>query len=507
MADTLQRFEQELTARQRPRLPGPAADDPLLAMARDLEQAHAAIEAIVQDQVDFLVTHSDQPAHRHCLAGLLCTTVPTAAQRARLVESLVASRPAPGVAMAPVAVFPQQRSTPAARWQTVARQLRLENRLLQLAGAPEAVAAESSLAALEQSLASLSDNDELLWQNCRTAGQALEAFHRTLREQLQSTAEARRDILVRWLDARDLDFISAADQQVFFPRLTLLPPRQPDRLVITQSPAETIRLGPQAAVVEIAVRHTNPEVGSLSLLPVFDSQRLQVQTADGRSLQNGRPLPLKLDDSHAARLQLQVQVVAGTVGTGGGEYPIALEFQAGELKQQHVVACLIPKPNDVELLVERIQPLEAARRFGRNATELRPLSNRTTNFRFLLANLSDGDKQVEVAFYRIPDTVWAPGRLVDEYGEPFADVQSWLFQTGTDRLLPGVEPIAQAAQPVNLPADGRPRKSTCRPSRRPSRPRNRPSRPGGETGCTGRSRTDRHHLWSGLCDYERQGSG
>ena len=167
------------------------------------------------------------------------------------------------------------------------------------------------------------------------------------------------------------------------------------------------------------------------------------------------------------------------MGTGGGEYPIALEFQAGELKQQHVVACLIPKPNDIELLVERIQPLEAARRFGRNATELRPLSNRTTNFRFLLANLSDGDKQVEVALYRIPDTAWAPGRLVDEYGEPFAEVQSWLFQTGTDRLLPGVEPIAKTAQAVNLPADGRPREidlSPKPPPNRPSRPRNRPSR-------------------------------
>ena len=300
LADTLQRFDQELTARQGERLAGPAADDPLLVMARGLEQAHAAIEAVVQDQVDFLVTHSDQPAHRHCIDGLLRTTVPTAAQRARMVASLVAAQPAQGAALAPVAVFPQQRSTPAARWQTVARQLRLETSLLKLAGAPEAASAESSLAALEQSLASSSGDDQLLWQNCRTAGQAMEAFHRTLREQLQSTAGARRDVLVRWLDARDLDFVSAADQQVFFPRLTLLPPRQPDRLEITQTPAETIRLGPQAAAVAIEVRHTNPDVGSVSLLPVFDAQRLQIQTGDGRSLQNGRPLPVKLDENHAA---------------------------------------------------------------------------------------------------------------------------------------------------------------------------------------------------------------
>ena len=121
LAATLQRFDQELTARQGERLAGPAADDPLLVTARGLEQAHAAIEAVVQDQVDFLVTHSDQPAHRHWIDGLLRTTVPTAAQRARMVTSLVAAQPAQGAALAPVAVFPQQRSTPAARWQTVAR--------------------------------------------------------------------------------------------------------------------------------------------------------------------------------------------------------------------------------------------------------------------------------------------------------------------------------------------------------------------------------------------------
>lgn len=463
LADVLQRFDQELAARRGERLPGPAADDPLVGLARNLQQARAAIEAIVRDQVDFLVTHVDQPAYRHCIEGLLQTSVPTAAQRERLVESLTAARPELSAAMAPVAVFPQPRSVPAARWQHVARQLRLDARLLKLAGTPEAGSVESSLAALEQALASASDDDQVLWQGCRTAGQAFETYYRSLRDQLRSAAEPRRDLLVRWLDARDLDFISAADQRVFFPRLALLPPRQPDRLEVTQTPAGTIRLGPQAEVVEIEIRHNNPEVGSVSLLPVFDTQRLQVQTAEGKTLQAGRPLPIQLEANQTARVKLQVQVVAGTAGSGGGEYPIAIEFQAGELKQQHAVVCIIPKPNDIELLVERIQPREAARRFGRNATELRPLANRTTHFRFLLANLSDGAQQVDVALYRIPDTVWAPGRLVDEYGEPFADVQSWLFQTGTDRLLPGMEPVARTARPVSLPADGRPREIDLSP--------------------------------------------
>ena len=51
-----------------------------------------------------------------------------------MVTSLVAAQPAQGAALAPVAVFPQQRSTPAARWQTIAQQVSLETSLLRLAG-------------------------------------------------------------------------------------------------------------------------------------------------------------------------------------------------------------------------------------------------------------------------------------------------------------------------------------------------------------------------------------
>ena len=58
-------------------------------------------------------------------------------------------------------------------------------------------------------------------------------------------------------------------------------------------------------------------------------------------------------------------------------------------------------------------------------------------------------------------------------------VQSWLFQTGTDRLLPGVEPIAKTAQAVNLPADGRPRgiDLSPKPAPEPPKPPEEPAKP------------------------------
>ena len=97
----------------------------------------------------------------------------------------------------------------------------------------------------------------------------------------------------------------------------------------------------------------------------------------------------------------------------------------------------MPKPNEVDLVVERIDPREPARRFGRNGTELRPLVNRTTDFRFSLANLSGQDKQVEVALYRIPVSDWTPGRLLDEYGEPLADAAQLAVSDRNGPLIAG----------------------------------------------------------------------
>ena len=252
-------------------------------------------------------------------------------------------------------------------------------------------------------------------------------------------------------------------------------PGNPIASISCSTPPGSLRVDKDQVTLEIEVRPSNPDVRSVSIAPEFDEKKLRVQQADGgQPLRPGRPVSLQVEPDRVARLRLQINTAVGLAEeVEGGQYPIELRVQGGAQMVPYTIQCAVPKPNEVDLIVERIEPLERARRFGRNGTELRPLVNRSTYFRLLLANLSGQDKQVAVELYRIPNSDWAPGRLVDEYGEPFVDLRGWLFQTGTDRLLPGVEPVAKTAQPVSLPADARPREVDLspRPHRRPSRPR------------------------------------
>ena len=184
----------------------------------------------------------------------------------------------------------------------------------------------------------------------------------------------------------------------------------------------------------------------------------------GVKVQPGRPVRLQVSSEQMAQLQLQIDTASDLAeDVDDSQFLVELLIQAGALTVPHTIQCSRPKPNEVDLYVDRIDPPARARRFGRNGTELRPLVNRTSYFRILLANLSGQDKEIDVALYRIPESDWTPGRLVDEYGEPFADIRSWLFQTGNKRLLPDIEPVAKTGQSMKLPADARPREVDLSP--------------------------------------------
>lgn len=472
MLDSLQQdllqFQKELERREGSQLAAGASDDVLVTTAHRLAETDSHIQALLQEQVDFLAASADQPVSRYCMAGLLLTDVPKAAQRAKLIASLTASGPLPQATAVAGAAFPQRLSGSSTQWAAVARELQYEARIMELAESPQAEIVRSKHSSLQTAMAAQTADDAAMWLDCRGAGRACEDFHRTLREQLQSAKAKRPDMAVCWLDARDSSFVSAIDPQTLFPRLRILPPRVPDRLEIVQNPAGAIRLSPDGQIVELAIHPTNTDMQSVTVLPSFDEQQLRVNFADGKPVRHGRQFPLNLGNDRKAQLPLRIQAVADAASPDGGEHQIGLLFQAGELKQLHTIQCVIPKPNDIELMVERIEPAELARRLGKSATELRPLVNRTTYFRMYLANKSEREKQVEVSLYRVPNSDWAPGRLVDEYGEPFVDLKSWLFETGTNRVLPGVKPFAKTADPVRLPSDAKPREIDLAPKPSPA---------------------------------------
>jgi hypothetical protein len=467
LLDSLQQgllqFQKELGQREGSQLAVGASQDVLVTMADSLAETDFRIQALLGEQVDFLAAGGDQPISRYCIAGLLLTDVPRAAQRAKLIESLTSPRAAPQATAHAGATLPQHLSGSSTQWMAVARELEFEARTMDLAATPQAEVVRAKLSSIRTAMAAPSPDETAMWLECRAAGQACEAFHRALREELLAAKAKRPDTAVCWIDARDASSASAIDQQLFFPRLRILPPRTPDRVEIVQNPAGAIRLRPDGQIAELTIHPTNTELQSVTVLPSFDEQQLRVNFSDGRPLRHGRQFPLNLGNDRKARLALRIQPVSEAASPDGGEHQVGLLFQAGDLKELHTIQCVIPKPNDIELTVERVEPTERARRLGKNATELRPLVNRTTYFRVYLANKSELEKQVDVALYRVPNSDWAPGRLVDEYGEPFVDLKSWLFETDTNRVLPGVKPFATTANPVRLPADAKPREIDLSP--------------------------------------------
>ncbi|MHB8971780.1 MAG: hypothetical protein ACYC3X_19155 [Pirellulaceae bacterium] len=467
LADGLLEFQEQLREREGQRLVVSATDDSLVVLARSLRESEGSLRTMLQNLIEFLVANADQPLNRDRSGGLLLSSVWTAAQRQKLVACLDQPlKPARQVSLES-SPLPQQWSVSGRQWERISQLARLQAKQFQLAGTSDATTFEPQLKAFDAALRSSYGDDERLWQEVRALGQTCENLQLSLRKRVAQEGDAAS---TRWLDARDASLLASSEQRDCFPQLRFLPPRHPDSLAVAQRPPGALRIDKDPVVVEIEVHPSNSDVRSVSITPEFDGKKLRVELVDeSQPLLPGQLVPVQVDADRMARLRLQINMAAGLVeDVEGGQFPIQLTVTADALSVPYTIQCAVPKPNEVDLFVERIDPPEQARRFGRNGTELRPLVNRTTYFRFSLANFSGQDKQVDVALYRIPDSEWTSGRLLDEYGEPFAELRSWLFQTGTDRLLPGVEPIAKTSAPVNLPADARPREVDLSPKPPPT---------------------------------------
>jgi len=467
LAQGLLEFQEQLQARENQRLVISSTEDALVALARSLRETEDTLRTKLQDLLTFLAANATHPVNRDRIARLLRSPVWTAAQRQKLIASL--NLPITPAKRSPEegSPLPQQWSVPARQWERISQLGRLQAKQAQLAGASDTSALASQLKALDTALRASNENDGRIWPEVRALGQTCERLQLSL---LKRVAQDGDVAAARWLDARDASMLAVSEQRDGFPQLRLLAPHQPDRLDVAQRPLGALRLDEVPVAIEIEVHPSNSDVRSVSITPQYDEKQLRLVPADdSRPLLPGRPVSLQVDANRVARFRWQINLAAGFVeDKEGGQYPIELMVTAGALSVPHTIQCALPKPNEVELIVERIDPPEQARRFGRNGTELRPLVNRTTHFRFSLANLSGQDKQVDVALYQIPGSSWTPGRLLDEHGEPFADLRSWLFQTATDQLLPGVEPVARTAAPVTLPADARPREVDLSPKPAPT---------------------------------------
>ena len=278
LADGLLRFQHELHDREGERLIDSSAEDAIVVLARSLSETEANLKTMFQTLGETLTANSNQAVNRDRVVGLLQTSIWNAEQRQRLTTCL--NRPLAPARLAPSdsAILPQQWPVSARIGEQLAQHAALQLKVFELAGVatPEIT---PQLAAFDAARRSLSVGDRHFWQEARLLGQTCKSLYLALSEQIQSDSPATA---IRCLDARDADDWALADQRDFFPRLGLLPPREPDRLDVVQKPAGLLRLKENPVVVDMEVRPSNPGMRFVTVTPNYDDSRLRVACARRR---------------------------------------------------------------------------------------------------------------------------------------------------------------------------------------------------------------------------------
>jgi hypothetical protein len=458
LADDLSRFREELHARRQQPLTA-AATDPLVEQAGRLQRVNREILELLAEQVQVLTMQPREETHRQCIDGLLRQPLIRASQRERLAEKLESLTSDGSPAYRRTFSVPQAVSAqmPPVKWHGLFRQLQLELKWIQLAGLQPSPDFEAVLTSVAGDMQRADLPEERLWEAFRAAGAELQTAYASMPDRLRSLAAddmTHSQVIARAIDGR-LSLSARwepAEHARLFPRLEILPPQIPQRLDVVIAPDGDIRLSEQGTTVDVRIETTSSSVTTCLVTVQYNRDVLELRDAQGQTLPTGRNLPVSLDESRSAQLRWQLRPTVAAGQAAREDQRVVVSVEAGELRQQQAFTCFLPRPNEVDLIVQRVDPAEEARRLGRHGSELRPFPNRLTQFRLLLANRSGEEKTVQVALYGVPATSWVPGRLLDEYGEPFADIANSMFQPGTNRPLPGLVPWRQNSAALALPA-------------------------------------------------------
>src|SRR5262249_40898781 len=116
---------------------------------------------------------------------------------------------------------------------------------------------------------------------------------------------------------------------------------------------------------------------------------------------------------------------------------------AGAAPARSDIACLLPRPDQVDVTIAADNDLEAARRrtwfaHGQQGGRLSFFANRERSYSIFLTNVSSEEKKLHARLYRVPP--WAAGqggRLFDPRATgqllpPAADLDGRLNQVGAD---------------------------------------------------------------------------
>jgi hypothetical protein len=412
-----------------------------------LTDLHQRLREGLRSVVTQAAARPDVPAFRRQMSVFLHTSLPSLAERVKMRELIERAResvsPPTAAAEEPAAIG---RVSPT-KWQRLVRRWRMEEALVRLAAPKFSLGPPPS---------SFQDSDDL-WRQMRDAGFRLRDAYMQLDAATGPFATQPRADCMQIVDARDAPFIARLDSG--FPVLPISPPAVPVQLNVAWSVGAELPLTADWNDVRLDMNTTAPASLSVSLDFQFDDTALQLRTANGQMIRPGSYPSFDLQS--AKRLDLQIRALKVIKDPGESTLRLVnIAAHAASLRDNAELRCLLPRPDEVELLATRVGATNPEVSFPGTdqMIQLRPYPNRTTHFRWQLRNVSGSAKSVQVRLLALPPIVrstWPPGRILGADQKPISLILRSLFEPDGHRLLPNIKVVAQTGDPLALPADGK----------------------------------------------------
>lgn len=328
-----------------------------------------------------------------------------------------------------------------ARRERTAEQAELEVALVALAGPERAAGLAPGAAQLARLAGAAGDWDEgAWWSELDRLGSGLGEFYQGLPARIDEAARGTDPAVLRsaalWLrlvDARDARRVGPDAVLMAVPPVPAPPPPEP---ALAVSRPDTARLDRRAwTPVEWAVVADGPAAGPAEVSLDFDPSLLEVETGEGN-----RPVAPR----QTARLTLvpgEAQAVVYRVRSKSAqteETTLSVTVSGGGRTASHTVRLRVPPPDVVDLLVRGPGATVDRRPGEANRIRLQPFPNRTTEYRFELANRSGKDRKVRVQLWGLP-----PGAAAAQTDEAPTD------EAGNPRLG-----FVRLHEPVEVPLGG-----------------------------------------------------
>ena len=388
---------------------------------RQLEDSRTVVEGILAREISSAAEkYADDPDYRLRAERLLATPLLSSQQRETVlvaIENAAISGP-DRIADQPLTLagwpLPSAKLSQADLSRLV-QQLELQQKLFQLVDRDLGDELSSMVRKLDSTARSGTDNET--WELLRSAGARLGKAYAELPARIEQSAmqgSSRAERMLRLVDARDAQQLG--HQQWGFPTLRILPPPTARILHVTQQdPTGDVRLALKTwRPLTLRVEQTDKGISTVDVNIDYPPDAIEIRRQGSENVVATGVLTADVPLQPDRTLVYEVRALQTRKGQSADQQ-VTFTVQAGERNTPLKVRLLLPKPNSIDLLAQRVAPVESTRRVTADGLRLRPFPNRSTQYQFSLTNLSDEQKDVNVAFFAVDrpsGAAFAQGKLL-----------------------------------------------------------------------------------------------